>query len=204
MELRSLEEFDREFFAKYDSDPFLLEAACSMPTQAPRPTPLQIACRVASNAVIAVLIAGILAMAVPLLFRIQMLSVLSGSMEPDYPVGSLVWVVPTKFDKIKVSDDVTYELYPGQTPGQKVTHRVIEIDRENKMLVTQGIHDSELTEKVLYDHLVGVVRFSVKGMGNVMDQLNGPSGFYIKAMIILAMSLLALGLYYLSKREKQA
>ncbi|MDR2686513.1 MAG: signal peptidase I, partial [Oscillospiraceae bacterium] len=148
MEFRSLEEFEREFFARYGAaqrganpyGPFLGEAAPSPAGEAAktRPTPLQTACAVFSWVIIAVLAAATLAVFLPMTFGAKMLSVQSGSMEPEIPVGSLVLVVPTKFEKIEVGNDVTYKLNPGEVPGTNVTHRVMDIDRENSALVTQG------------------------------------------------------------------
>jgi len=103
--------------------------------------------------------------------------------------------VPTKFEKIKLGDDVAYKL----DAGMNATHRVMDIDRENRTLVTQGIHDSEFPETVQYDRVVGVVRFHINRLGGVIDKLNGETGIYIKIMIVLAGLLLAVGSYLLSK-----
>ena len=206
MEFRSLEEFEREFFARYGPaqrgagpyDPFLRAAAPSPAgevSETRKPTPVQTMCAVFSWAIIAVLVVGTLAILLPMPFGVKMLSVQSGSMEPELPVSSLLWIVPAKFEKIKLGDDVTYKL----ASGTNVTHRVMDIDRENRILVTQGIHDSAVQEAIQYDQVVGVVRFHIKKLGGVMDKLNGDTGIYIKIMIVLAVLLLAVGSYLLSK-----
>ena len=43
-------------------------------------------------------------------FGIQVYSVISGSMEPEYPVGSLIYVKKVDPDEIKVRDVITYVL----------------------------------------------------------------------------------------------
>ena len=201
MELRSLEEFDRAFFARYQAaqhggNPYDLPARAPAdgPVSASKQTPVQRACAIFSWVIIAVLAIAIMASVAHLPFRAQMLSVQTGSMQPDYPIGSLLWVFPTKFEKIDVGDDVTYN-----TGGENITHRVIAIDRENRTLTTQGIHNSEVKETVSYSAVVGVVRFHINKLGGVMDKLNGETGIYIKATIVLAFFLLAIGAYLLSK-----
>ena len=126
MKFMSLEEFDRVFFSRYAPggaqgggpavDPFLREAGPPAPQEDPQPQqkdPMQILNTVIGYAVIALLVAGILGFAAPLAFGVKLLNVTSGSMQPDYPVNSLLWVVPTKYEKINIGDDVTYTLPTG-------------------------------------------------------------------------------------------
>ena len=218
MEFRSLEEFDRAFLAKYGAagniygaaengafsgappavyDPFLREAAPS-PEEASGPkesNPLQLVSSVVSYVVIALLALGIIAFVAPLPFGVKLLNVTSGSMQPDYPVNSLLWVVPTKYEKIRVGNDVAYKL----PTGQNSTHRVISIDRENNMLTVQGIHNSKFPEDILYSQVQGVVRFHVHGIGNLLERFNGRQGIYLTAAIILGILLLWLGAFLVSK-----
>lgn len=218
MEFRSLEEFDRAFFAAYGTgdgygegdgmrtnpyDPFL-QGAASPPGAKPnakkkkqKQTPLQIVHAVISYIIIAFLVVAIVGFIAPLPFGVKMLNVQSGSMTPKYNVGTLVWVFPTAFDKIKVGNDVTYQL----PTGVYSTHRVIEIDSTQQILTVQGIHASEFSEKINYGQVVGVVRFSIKGLGSVMDVLNGESGIYIKILIVLAVALLWGASFVMSKMK---
>ena len=63
------------------------------------------------------------------LFGIQVYSVISGSMEPEYPVGSLIYVKDVDPSQIQVNDVITYVL-PNDMPS---THRVIGIDKQNTL-----------------------------------------------------------------------
>ena len=54
-------------------------------------------------------------------------AVLSGSMEPAFHVGSLIYVKSVDPEDIKVGDAITFRLSGEDTAA---THRVIEIDRE--------------------------------------------------------------------------
>ena len=59
------------------------------------------------------------------LFGIRVYSILSGSMEPEYPVGALIYVKEIDPSEVEVGDVITYVL-PNETPA---THRVVSISR---------------------------------------------------------------------------
>jgi len=220
MEFRSLEEFDRAFFARYGTagdaaygapggtlgmrpathDPFLWDAApppAGGAASPQKPGPLQIVNSVVSYAIIALLALAIIGFVAPLPFGVKLLNVRSGSMQPYYNVNTLVWVVPTKYEKIKVGDDVTYKL----PIGALSTHRVIGLDRASRTLTVQGTHNSVSSETIEYEQVQGVVRFHIHGVGGMMDTLNGESGIYIKVMLFLAVALIWGASYFLSKMK---
>lgn len=62
-------------------------------------------------------------------------AVLSGSMEPEYPVGSLVYVKAVDPLDVEVGDAITFSL----PSGTLVTHQVYQIDAESRAFRTQGI-----------------------------------------------------------------
>ena len=66
------------------------------------------------------------------------LTVLSGSMEPTIPVGSVVFVQPIDPHDIRPGDVITFQAAPGS--DELVTHRVIKVQRETVPLsfVTKG------------------------------------------------------------------
>ena len=62
-------------------------------------------------------------------------AVLSGSMEPELPVGSLVYVRAVDPSEVAVGDTITFEL----ESGTLVTHEVYEIDAAAREFKTHGI-----------------------------------------------------------------
>ena len=62
-------------------------------------------------------------------------AVLSGSMEPEYPVGSLVYVKAVDPLDVEVGYAITFSL----PSGTLVTHQVYQIDAESRAFRTQGI-----------------------------------------------------------------
>ncbi|WP_210506418.1 signal peptidase I [Naasia sp. SYSU D00057] len=86
---------------------------------------------------------GIAAVGVPAVTGSTPLAVLTGSMEPKLPVGTLVVVRPTPPEQIRLGDVITYQLEPGQPAV--VSHRVIEVHSisDGRLeFVTQGDNNS--------------------------------------------------------------
>lgn len=75
--------------------------------------------------------------------------VLSGSMEPTYPTGALIYV-----KDVKVGDPITFVLNEELTVA---THRVIEVNTADGWFRTQGDdNDSPDGSPVLFENLIGV------------------------------------------------
>ena len=95
-------------------------------------------------------------------FGIQVFTVISGSMEPDYPVGSLIYVKDIDPSEVKVGNVITYVL-PSETPS---THRVVRIDAEKQHFYTKGDANEDMDFGYITDsQIVGVVRFKVLYIG---------------------------------------
>src|SRR6185437_14360383 len=68
---------------------------------------------------------AVLVIALPMLTKSTPYTVLTGSMTPNYPAGTLVIVKPTDVQQIHIGDVITYQLESNQPAV--VTHRVIQI-----------------------------------------------------------------------------
>ncbi len=93
--------------------------------------------------------------------------VLSGSMEPDIHVGSLNYRKYVSFESLNIDDDVVYK---SKSSGDLITHRIIDIDYEKKIVVTQGINGKDsgaAKEEVDYTRIVGKSYFSIPLIGYV-------------------------------------
>lgn len=108
----------------------------------------------------------------------QVYTVISGSMEPAYSVGDLVYVRPVdSIEDIKVKDAITFVLNEELTVA---THRVVEIDIENQRLYTKGdANDVADANPVHFKNVIGVVQFSIPLLGYVSDFIQNPPGMYI-------------------------
>lgn len=107
--------------------------------------------------------------------------VLSGSMEPVYHVGSLIYVKDVDHRDLEVGDDITYML----NEKTVVTHRIIEVlvDEEDPNTIryfTQGVaNDVPDGMSVHYKNILGKPVFSIPYLGYVSNYIQKPPGTYV-------------------------
>lgn len=117
-----------------------------------------------------VLILFVLAMAtlLPRLAGLQPYNIETQSMAPEYAAGTLIYVKKTDFDKLKPGDVITYV----NPEGSAVTHRITEIDNEDRSLRTKGdANEFEDIMSVAEENIVGKVVFKVPHLGVVTEFL---------------------------------
>lgn len=118
---------------------------------------------------------------IPRLLGVQPLAVLSGSMEPVYHVGSLIYVVPVDPVSIEVGDPVTYLI----SENTMVTHRVVEKDDENRFFKTKGdANETPDGGMVMYTNVVGKPVFSVPYLGYLAVYVGTKSGRFLWLTVI--------------------
>ncbi len=126
---------------------------------------------IAAVVILAILLAGVR------LIGFTPYTVLSGSMEPAYPVGSLIYVRSAVPEDVAVGDAITFVLNEDLAVA---THRVIEIDTENRYFYTKGdANDVADGSPVLFDNLVGKPVFCIPKLGYFSAWLTNPPGTYI-------------------------
>lgn len=142
---------------------------------------------IATNTVIVIIIAFMAMMYVPRLFGVTPYVVLSGSMEPTYHVGSLIFV-DEDFDKIEVNDSITFYM----NSNTLVTHRVIEIDEEKQLYTTKGDANNTADFKpVAYNNIVGVPKFTIPYLGYVAVYVVSFEGKIALASLVALMILIS-------------
>ena len=117
--------------------------------------------------------------------------VLSGSMEPTYHVGSLIYVKAVDYKELTVGDPITYMV----SQDTVVTHRIIEVlvDEEDPNTIryfTQGdANDVPDGSSVHYKNIIGKPVFSIPYLGYVSNYIQNPPGSYVSiaagALLIL-------------------
>ena len=111
------------------------------------------------------------------LVGLQVFNVISGSMEPTYSVGDLLYVKEVDPDSVKVGDPITFVLNEDLVVA---THRVVEIDRENNQFITKGdANETEDANPVHFNNLVGVPVFAIPLLGYVSAYIQQPPGMYV-------------------------
>jgi len=135
--------------------------------------------------IVLLILAGLLV--VPPLIGYQSLAVLSGSMEPNIGVGAIVYAKEVDGAELEVGDVITYRL-GGDT---LVTHRIVEIDADNKQVITQGdANDVVDGSPVTYDRIVGRVDFHVPMLGYVSMNIKTPLGIAVICGVVFVLILL--------------
>lgn len=141
------------------------------------------------DAVSSVLVALVVVFAVFLmgsrLVGYQVFNVVSGSMEPEYSVGDLLYVKQVDPDSVKVGDVITFVLNEDLVVA---THRVIEVDAENRRFYTKGdANDTPDAAPVHFNNLIGVPQFSIPLLGYVSNYIQNPPGTYVAIGAVVAL-----------------
>lgn len=122
--------------------------------------------------------------------RFRTLTVLTGSMAPTIPLGSVVLVVPVPIDEVAVGDVITYAIPVDD--HRVVTHRVVEV-LEPGVVRTRG--DANTADDPWVAKLRGstawTVRAYIPGAGYVIQAMRQPG---LRVGSVLAGTLLALAL----------
>lgn len=154
-----------------------------------------------STLLIVILIIALAAVLVSkLVFGVEMKAVLTGSMEPELPVGSLLIINPAEYEDINIGDDITFVRDKNLT---LVTHRVIEKDDETQKITTQGIANNSADKPTSYGNVVGKVAFHIPFAGYFVIWTSDLKGKIICGIIIVALVALSI-LFSNSEPEKNS
>lgn len=136
---------------------------------------------------------------VPRLFGYHIYTVISGSMEPAIPTGSLVYIKEMEPENVEPKEVIAF--YGAKDSAGIVTHRVV----ENRVLmgefVTKGdANQTEDMNPVPYDNFIGKVEFSFPELGATAQILTGKEGKFLAAGVIAAALVLQVMASALEKR----
>jgi len=153
---------------------------------------------------------AVLVIALPMLTKSTPYTVLTGSMTPSYPAGTLVIVKPTDVQQIHIGDVITYQLESNQPAV--VTHRVIQIVEPTtpsgtESFITKGDANSLPDAKPVRPVQVrGVVWYAVPFIGWVNNVVNGDARSVIIPIVAGALFLYAgfMGASTLVERRRKA
>ena len=130
---------------------------------------------VALVVVLAVLLVGVRVVGM------QVFTVLSGSMEPTYHTGSLIYVKEVDPFRLEANDVITFML----DENTVATHRIVEVvpDEEDPTVVrfrTKGdANDAVDGGLVHYKNVIGSPVFTIPKLGYVANYIQNPPGTYI-------------------------
>lgn len=131
----------------------------------------------------------------------QVFTIISGSMEPEYNVGDLIYVKKVDPQTIKVGDDITFILNEDLVIA---THRVVRIDTEKQHFYTKGLaNEIEDSDPVHFNNVIGVPKFSIAKLGYVSNFIQNPPGTYITIGLGVLLILIVFLPDIISKKEKE-
>lgn len=148
---------------------------------------LQILNGLASGIVVVILISVIALFMIPRLLGWQLVVVLSGSMKPTLPVGSVAFVEPRDAASVQVGDILTFRVPEDSSNRSKdkivqVTHRVVEILPQGQGLGfrTQGDANNGPDGYIVPGrNVVGTVSWHVPYASYLADRLRSRLGFLL-------------------------
>lgn len=137
------------------------------------------------SVIVYVCIIGFLAIAAPMVLGYHPVVVLSGSMEPTYHVGSVIYYKAAPFEQINVGDPITFR---GSEDGAMVTHRVVEKDEGARAFGTEGdANEGRDPGMVPYENVVGKAsRISIPYGGYFVNYGKQPPIIVLMVVILLA------------------
>jgi signal peptidase len=117
----------------------------------------------------------------------QPMGILSGSMEPSYHVGGLVFI-DTKAAPEDIAPGDVVAFYIGD--DTVVTHRVVAVDREAGTFTTQGDANNAVDAPTAFDRMIGRAGRHVPLAGYALMNLKTVKGFAVGAIMVAVLILL--------------
>ena len=137
---------------------------------------------------------------VPKLLGYTQYAVISGSMEPNIPVGSIVYDKEVEPEELEIGDVITYRL-SGDT---LVTHRIVAIDETTQSVQTKGdANEAEDGTPVPYSEIVGLKVFHVPLLGYISIYGKTPLGIATVCGVLVILILLNFLPDILSEEEEK-
>lgn len=137
-----------------------------------------------------VLLLATVAVVVPRLAGAVPVTILTSSMEPTLPPGTLVVVKPVAAADIRVGDVVTYQIRSGRP--EVISHRVIAITHSTTgglAFTTKGDNNAKADPPVIADQVRGEVWYSIPLLGYVNSALDqGQRSWILPAVGILLLA----------------
>lgn len=150
-------------------------------------------CSALGTALLILLIAACIPFTLPRAMGYQPYTVVSGSMEPEIPVGSLVYVGAMEPEDVQIRDVIAF--YGGRDSNAIITHRVVDNQVVMGRFITKGdANQTNDMNPVEYKYFIGRVEKVIPNLGVLAQLMTSHDGkIAAGAMIGLAVVLHLLG-----------
>lgn len=131
-------------------------------------SPVAAVCSALGTVLLIILVVLCVPLTLPRLAGFHIYTVVSGSMEPAIPLGSLLYIQKAAPEDMAEGDVIAY--YGGAEGAAIITHRVVENRVVMGEFVTKG--DANKTEDrnpVPYSNFIGVVRIAIPRAGSIAE-----------------------------------
>lgn len=126
---------------------------------------------------------------VPRFFGVRIYSVISGSMEPAIPTGSLLYITEAQPEEIKEEEVIAF--YGVKDSASIITHRVVENRVVMGEFITKGdANQTQDMNPVPYDNFIGKVACTIPKAGKAAELFTSLEGKVLAAGVIAAAVLL--------------
>lgn len=143
-------------------------------------------CRLFGCIILAVVIAALLPITIPHFMGYEIFNVVSGSMEPEIPIGSAAYVKPAEPAYLESGDIIAFK-----SEGEVIMHRVVKNFQLDGYLTTQGdANEQEDLGQVLYQNVIGKVVRHFPYLGQLMWILSSSTGKVLMMCLALCGALL--------------
>lgn len=162
--------------------------------------PVAVICSSLGTVLLIVIILICLPLTVPKAMGYQVYSVVSGSMEPSIPTGSLVYITETAPSEVQEGDVIAF--YGGADASSVITHRVVENRTFMGEFVTKGDANEDADmNPIPYSQFIGSVSLSIPVLGAVAEILTGTAGKAAAVSVIGLALVLQLAASLLAKKK---
>ncbi len=171
-----------------------------MKNQKNKKSPVSILFSALGTILLILLIVACLPLTVPRLLGFELYTVISGSMEPEIPVGSLVFVKDVLPEDVAEKEVIAF--YGGKDSNAIITHRVEENNVLMGQFITKGDANADVDiNPVDYDDLIGRVELSIPQVGTLAQFLTSMDGKLAAAGVIVASMIMHLLASLFDKRK---
>ena len=154
-----------------------------------RKNPMAMICSALGTILLIAVILACIPLTVPRVMGYQIYSVVTGSMEPEIPVGSMVYVKSIAPKELKEKDVVAF--YGGRDTNAIITHRVVHNNLISGQIITKG--DANKTadmNPVSYSDVIGIVEYTIPKAGALAQIFTSTQGKIATAGVVGASVLL--------------
>lgn len=131
-------------------------------------------------------------------------TVLTGSMQPNYPPGTLIVVKPTPGDQLKAGDVITFQ--PESGNPSVTTHRIVSIVDDidgNRRFITKGDANNTSDDVQLVEAQIrGRLLYSVPYVGHLNRVLTNSARSIAILAVAVGLGAYALWMWYSSYRDR--